>query len=339
MAGKRIIEHSVRWGWLTFCLAVTLAVLAGVCYAETSGDAQVLQVYLPRQKVMTQENLTLGSVAVLMGDEKLRDLAKGLGLGKFAVTGQQIVIDRETIRSRLAGIGIGGSAVVITGAETVTLMRDEETVPAERIIEAAQQFLDEHHQSGMPKGDIVLVREPEGLPVPRGGGDIRLLAREGQYSRQHQRRIWVGIFQDGKEVGGREVLYSVSFKQRRLIASIDIPKGGMIGPGNTEIEVVQANEPQAAGWEPPYGLVAQKFITKGRVIDASCAGPAEAPLIIQRRQAVLMKIETPGLYITSSGVAMEDGRIGDIIRLRSDSGSGRVVAGRVMPDGTVEPIF
>lgn len=333
---KRIVKQATA----KHRIFVMLIAASALACADT--PEPILRIYLPREKIMTEDTLTLGTIAILRGEQSTVQLAQKLGLGRFAVNGQQIVIERQTIKSRLASSGIDPALVEITGAEKVLLRRDEKTIAAGRIIEVATEFMRRllaENFPNHPDGEVIVIKEPRDILLPHSGGEIRLLARENTYSRQTKRRIWVGVFVDGQEVDGREVIFSIHFKVKRLVASIDIPQGMMIGPGNSEIETIESPTPQEHGWQPPYGLVSSKYITKGRVIDRSCAGPAQAPMVIERRQTVMIKIQTPVLYVTSSGVSMEQGRVGDFIRVRSDNGNGRVIVGKVLPDGSVSPTF
>ncbi len=327
-------NRSKKW------LLMILVAAAVTAYAQA--PEPVLRIYLPREKIMTEDNLTLGNIAILRGEKDTLALAKKLGLGRFAVNGQQILIQRQTIKSRLASSGIDPTRVEITGAQEILLRRDEKTIPAERIISVATEYMNRLLKEKFPNhpdGEVIVIKQPNEISLPHSNKEIRLLARENNYSRQTKRRIWVGVFIDGKEVDGQEVIFAVNFKIKRLVASIDIPPGMMIGPGNSKIETIESATPQENDWQPPYGLVSSKYITKGRVIDRACAGPAQAPVVIERRQTVMIKIQTPVLYVTSSGVSMEQGRVGDFIRVRSDNGNGRIIVGKVLPDGSVSPTF
>jgi len=124
-----------------------------------------------------------------------------------------------------------------------------------------------------------------------------------------------------------------------VVAAVDIAAGVVLSPENVKIETATASTPEPGGWSAPYGLVAKRRIRKGDVITPNVAGPAKPPVVIKRRQTVVMKIETQGLFISALGVALSDGKVGEYIRVKGSNRDARIVVGKVMPDGTVKPVF
>ncbi|MFA5552990.1 MAG: flagella basal body P-ring formation protein FlgA [Phycisphaerae bacterium] len=70
------------------------------------------------------------------------------------------------------------------------------------------------------------------------------------------------------------------------------------------------------------------------------ARQARPEVLVRRNRHVSVVISKPGLYITSVGRALEDGREGDFIKVRMHiSDSSRNIIARVNSDGTVEPVL
>jgi len=325
-------------------LAITfVAVGQGYCYGrqvDGSMDAaknSTLRIYLPREVVVKADSIQLGAVGVMQGDGAVVAKARQIGLGRFALTGQQIVIDRPTILSRLASNGIKAHEVSLSGAERVKVKRDEKVISGRRFAEVASVFL--KTQAGYESvSDIALVRNPKDWVLADDGGEIRLVARLGKYSRKDKARVWVGVVRDGVETGGYEVGFDLKYKRRRVVATVDIVAGVVLSPENVQVETTMASAPEPAGWSVPYGQVAKRRIKKGAVITGNVVGHAEPPVVIKRRQTVVMKIETGGLYVSAVGVALSDGKVGQYIRVKGPNNS-RIVVVKVKADGTVEPVF
>jgi len=315
----------------------------GDCFAEqpdSSSEAaenSTLRIYLPREVVVKSDSIQLAAVAVMRGDEASISKARQIGLGRFALTGQQIVIDRPTILSRLASNGIKAQDVSLSGAERVMVKRDEKVISGRRFAEVASAFL--KTQSGYESvSDISLVREPKDWVLADDSGEIRLEARLGRYSRKDKAVVWVGVVRDGVEAGGCEIAFDLKYKRRRVVAAVDLAVGGVLSPENVKVETIMASTPEPAGWSIPYGQVAKRLIKKGSVITGNVVGPAEPALVIKRRQTVVMKIEMGGLYVSAVGTALSDGKVGQYIRIKGPNNS-RTVVGKVKADGTVEPVF
>lgn len=337
--------------WLDSRMVRSLAVMAIMCVpaggrycysgqvdgSMKAAKSSTLRIYLPREVVVKADSIQLGAVGVMQGDEAVVAKARQIGLGRFALTGQQIVIDRPTILSRLASNGIKAYEVSFSGAERVRVRRDEKVISGRRFAEVASAFLKTQARYESVS-DIALVRKPKDWVLVDDGGQIKLVARLGKYSRKDKAKVWVGVVRDGVEMGGYEVAFDLKYKRRRVIATVDIVAGVAISPENVKVEVTMASTPEPAGWFVPYGQVAKRRIKKGAVITGNVVGPAEPPVVIKRRQTVVMKIETGGLYVSAVGVALSDGKVGEYIRVKGPNNS-RIVVVKVKADGTVEPVF
>jgi len=67
-------------------------------------------------------------------------------------------------------------------------------------------------------------------------------------------------------------------------------------------------------------------------------GPARPAVVVGRNQTVVIRIERPGILVTAIGKAMQDGRVGEYIKVRNVD-SQRIILAKVNEDGAVEPIF
>ena len=85
-------------------------------------------------------------------------------------------------------------------------------------------------------------------------------------------------------------------------------------------------------------MLTRQPVPKNKVIRGTMVQAKEAPLLIKRRQQVVLKYETGAFCISTQGEAKEDGKAGDMIRVERGTGRDRrIVIGTVMPDGTVKP--
>ena len=83
------------------------------------GGDSLLQIHLPREIRVEKSQLNLGQISVVRGPNAMVAQAATVGLGRFSVPGQKLVLDRPTILSRLASSGIPATQVRFTGAEAV----------------------------------------------------------------------------------------------------------------------------------------------------------------------------------------------------------------------------
>ncbi len=298
-----------------------------------------LHIYLPREIVIDKDTIATNSIVVMRGDEKLIAKARGTSLGKFSKTGQEIIIDRNTILSRLASNGIKASSVSFSGAEKVTVKRDEETISGNDFVEVARSFLKSDPTVSLAD-EINLVRKPKDWVLPDRSSSVKLVPRKSGYGTKAWGKVWVAVVKDGVETGGYELVFNIKYKQQRLKAVTDIVKGTAISFKNTQIETFMANVAPRVGWSPPYGQIAKRLIRKGNIVGGNKIGDIEIPVSIKRKQLVVIKIETPGISISNIGQAQADARTGELVKVKVGDGRGaRMIVGRVKSDGTIEPVF
>ena len=320
-------------------LTAAIFAICGVGICADVNKEGGLRIYLPRETVVSGETVELGQIGVVRGGEDVACVARRIGLGRFALGGQQIVVDRGTILSRLASEGIKASEVSISGAETVTVRRNERVISGQRFVEAGEKFLRTQAAYGSACS-IKPMFMPKDLVLGANEGQVSFHIKKVNYGNESRPKIWIGVLEDGVEKEVCEIVFKLTYNCRRAIAEVDIPVGTVISSEHIKIETVESSSPEPSGWSEPYGLVAKRLIRAGDAVSAQVAGPPAAPILIKRKEQVFLKIEKGGLYISALGEALEDGKVGDYIRVRRGlSRDARIVIGCVKADGTVEPVF
>ena len=151
-------------------------------------------------------------------------------------------------------------------------------------------------------------------------------------------KIEISVMSDDKQIGTRDITFALKYHNHTAVAVVDIPAGTLISSENVKIEKSTSNYPEPADWKPPYGLVAKRTLPAETVIQPYLLGPAQSPIIIKRNQNVVIRIEKPGFLITAVGKAMQDGKVGEYIKVRNID-SQRIIVGKINNDKSVEPVF
>ena len=302
----------------------------------SEGQDYTLQVYLPREVTIEEETAKLGQVSIIRGEESLVAKAREIALGRLSVAGQEIVVDRQMLLSRLACSGIPSTEVTLMGAEKVRIKQQQQIISSDRFVEQARMFLKEK----LPAERVCQpnpIRTPKDLLLPETSKKIELVARLVAGTR-NQSKVQISVFADSEEVGTREVAFRLKYKCRRATALVDIPAGGLISPENIKIEESLSDNPEPANWRAPYGLVAKRGIAANTVLRPSMMGHLKPDVIVKRNQNVIIRMERPGLSVTAVGKAMQKGSVGEYVKVRNVD-SQRLILARVNEDGTVEPVF
>ncbi len=296
-----------------------------------------LRIHLPRQVRVQQESLTLGRVAVVGGDQVLAAKAGEVVLGRLAMAGQTVVIDRPTILSRLASSNVPTGEVTFTGAESVAVSQDTRVITGAKVAELAKAYLAQAAGDGQA-ADFEPIHIPQDVLLPLAKENVKFSPRLVSGPAGGQARVEVSILSEGKTLTTREVVFRLKYRCRRAVATADVAAGEVLTEANTKIETVIANRPEATGWRAPYGCAAKRNIAANTVVEQAMITAVERPVLVERNQNVVIRLDSPALLITATGKAMERGRAGDCIRIKNID-SQRVIIARVGEDGTVEPVF
>jgi len=305
--------------------------------AESTEEDFALQIYLPREVTVEDDSISLGQVSIIRGKGSLVTKASGIALGRISVPGQEIIIDRPTVLSRLACSGIPVSKVRLTGAEKTKVKRQQQIIRGSKFVELASSFLTKNPPA-RSVCQLDSMRIPKDLVILDAGKEIKLSPRLTKNGTRNHAKVRIGVLADGKEIGVREVTFRLKYDCRRAVSLVDIPAGVSISPANVKIEKTLSAYPEPANWNPPYGLVARRRIPANTAIRSYMVGPANPAVIVKRNQTVVIRIERPGLLITAIGKAMQNGRGGEYIKVQNVD-SQRIIFAKVNEDGTVEPVF
>jgi flagella basal body P-ring formation protein FlgA len=296
-----------------------------------------LQIYLPREITITDKHLSLGKIGIIRGQESLVAKASEIALGNISVPGQKIVIDREMVLSRLACNGIPISKVTLTGAKSITIKQQEHTISSDKLIKLASSFLEKNPPSTSLCG-FNPIRTPQDFIITETGKNITFSPRLVPGRARNQAEVEITIHSEGKKIGTCKVIFGLKYKCQQAITKVDIPAGTIISPENVKIEKITSSYPESPEWKPPYGLIAKRNIPAKTVLNPNMFGPVKSPIITKRNQKVLIRIDTPGFLITAFGKAMQDGRAGELIKVRNVD-SQRIILARINEDGSVKPVF
>ena len=313
-------------------------VAAWACTALEAGQKSVspLHVYLPRTVQAVGPQLTLGDVGIIRGDAQDCRKAAAIPMGRAPFSRETIVVDRPTILSRLAAHGFAAKAVRLTGAQKVTVGRDEKIFPAVELLKAAEDFLTKRRPGPAGCGWRLVGKVSSPLTSPGGGGDVVLKVSLAEASPPGHVKLRISAVSSKIELARRELLFKLTYPHREAVTKAPVPAGKKITTENTAIRTVRRDSPPKTNWTAPFGTVAVRNLKAGAVLaDASVRAP-KAPIAVQRNRPVIMVVRGFGFVITAKALALQDGRPGQFIRVRNVD-SQRIVVARVRHDGTVEP--
>jgi len=334
--------HIVR---LTARCSLICAVMSCFFVSAVSGNGKsqgpkqdsFIQIHLPRKVTVEDSCFRLGQVGIIRGGESLVTRAEQINLGRISVPGQEIIVDRSVVLSRLASSGIDVSKVKLTGAEKTAVKKQQQVIKASQFVESAESFL----INNLARGSVCqlnAVQMPADFVAPPLPGKIKLSTSLLGGGSTGRARVRIGVLANDKRIGSRIVSFRLKYNRRRAVALRDIPQSAAITPENVRIKKLPSDYPEPADWSPPYGFIARHRIDANSVINSRMIRAAEPKVLFKRNETVVIRINRPGLLVTTLGKALQQGRIDDYIKVRNMD-SKRVILARVRQDGTVEPVL
>lgn len=331
------MNHRLLWIVLISC---TLPA-GSLCSEAVSGDeigpqGDQVRIHLPREIVVQNPLLSLEQVAVVTGTGPLVTAANSVRLGRFSVPGQKIVLDRATILSRLASQGLPVEKVVLTGADAITVRRRQQVISGDEFVAFAQLFLRQNPPASSPCEGAAAAK-PKDLVFSDEPQNMHLVPRFVENGARGFVTVQVSVIADGKEIGSRAVPLRLRYRSHKVVALQEIAEGAALTPENVKVEELVSDQPET-GWKSPYGQVALRKLAAGTEIREGMVDSAQSSLVIRRNETVVIRVQRPGFLVTAVGLAMQEGRAGQFVKVRNTD-SHRVIVCKVNADGTVEPVL
>lgn len=137
--------------------------------------------------------------------------------------------------------------------------------------------------------------------------------------------------------GSREARISgrVAVKTPVVVATSTLRRDHEIQAGDIELRYVSIAQVPATAFlslDEVLGTAVRRSLPAGRPVRQEDVGP---PIVLRKNAAIRIVYETAGMTLETSGRALEDGAVGDSVRIVSD-GQGNIVLGEVAgPDRVV----
>jgi len=320
----------IKYNVILIALLITTAQTA-------AGENPVLEVCLPPEIAVKENTVLLRDIAKLSGDETLTEKAGQITLGQLLTSQQQLTVDRQMISGRLACNGIVASRVIFSGAEKVTVKQQRQVIKSAKFVELADAFL-KKEASQTADGQWCLVRTPKDFVVSSTEGDISFTPHLLQTGSPNQALVQITVFVDGKEAGMQEAVYRLKYNSSTAITAMDIPAGTVLSVDNVRIGKMLSDNPEPAGWKPPYGFITRRRLPADTALTSEMLAAVKPPVVVEKNKTVIIHFENPGFMITAIGKAMQDGRSGEYIKIKNISSQKTIIA-KVNQDGTVEPVL
>lgn len=263
-----------------------------------------------------------GSVILLKDAARIegeRTCAARLGsveLGPSPLPGNTRKITADYVRLRLRQRKFDPSVLAEDSSQECQITRASQTVSADRFIDCAIDFLKAQIDPGEDRLVIEPITRPQSRTLP--AGTLKLVPElAGESTLSAIRGVTVHIQIDGESCGQVSLMLQIRRYAQVTVASKRIAHGELLTKENVKyVEKDRLSLPQDTFLQADSleGLSATQVITEGMPITKQNA--AEPP-IIHRGDAITLQAKIGGICVTAPAIAMEDGRTGQMIRIKN----------------------
>lgn len=343
---RPVLPRGLWHGFLS-CLGILGLGLSNDAWAQ-------VQIHLKPEVQVNHRTLRLGDIASIQGsDPRSRDWA-GLDLAQLTALSQQVPISAQSIHFRLLLAGMAPGDFRLEGASRCLVTLEKFELLREDLADLVRTDLAKKRGLAPEKLEVTLLQTGE-LPRRRfhAREEVSFTVWESEMSTPTRRtnpgdpllprEFVVRVLAHGREEAQVGLIATVQRWDQVNEVARDLPSGTLLTASDAPlmrrlVPLEWAGNPAMdASWFD--GKTTLRPLSRGQVLTptdiSSVKTVKESPILIKQRDLVKITARVGVFLIHTNGEAMQDGRQGDLIRVRNlDSKS--VVLTRVQDKGAVQ---
>ncbi|HEY8417930.1 MAG TPA: flagellar basal body P-ring formation chaperone FlgA [Limnochordales bacterium] len=315
------------------------AAAQGVTAAGAEGWLAVVRVH--PQPSVTGPEILLGEIAAVeAADPALRQRLAGLSMGRAALPGQGRELSVGTMRVRLRQAGLPERQIRIEAPEaSFSVLTRAQFISGADVAAVAEGAVREHladRQQELGGGTLaVTCAPPDGLWVVDGAAEAAVARVTGTPPGPVMAAVTVSV--DGKPQRTLMVRCETKWLVDVWVVQSLVLRHQVLDRESVALELREfSSVPRGLlpADEDPQGWRAVRPLVPGTLL---AAGTVERVPLVWRGQPVSIAAQTGSVWVGAPGIALEDGRLGDVVRVQN-SLSGYVVQARVVGPDAVEAL-
>jgi len=317
-----------------------LILLVFFLFPGTAG-AEGLTVIVAAETILPGPHITLGDVAAISGDNHARiEALRHLKIGNAPFAGRSIVLPMNIFGTRLLNKGVDLSGI-------------EWKVPPYVKITAAHQILKSTEISAVAK-DCILAqfagKTSEDLIINQIGrqsdlvlppGELTLNARLVQSSHTGLTAcVDVDVLINGKLQNTIKMRFQVKLFEEVAVTTKPIAAGKVLTAENLKMERRDTSQGNSnieyiTDLNKVMGLTVRRTIGAGLALNAAAL---VKPRIMKRSNQVNIIAQSGGIEIVTTGIALQDGYEGQIIRVQNQN-TRKIISAKIIDAETVKVLL
>jgi flagellar basal body P-ring formation protein FlgA len=302
---------------LLYGVCLSLFVLLTISVPVRSIAAADLVINLREDAAVDSGKVFLKDIAdVRGGDAAQLQKLEALDLGSSPVFGSVTTLGRGRIKELIQAAFGPISSSAITGAQVVQIRLKGRQVGAADIVPILKSHFSESTSWKESEIEVRAIGNLKGIEIPPSGAELRLSSLAPING---QKRILapIEVLQDGKNLRNFWVSAEVYVHADVVTAAKRIIPGKIIEAEDIEKknkEITDLRAAYAGRPEDIIGKISRRNFSPG---DPLTRDSFSDPYLVRNGEIVRLRLERDGVVLTSLAKAEQDGRLGQIIRVRN----------------------
>ena len=309
-----------------------------ILLASTGAMAQVANIRVAGQTSVTTGSMTIGDIAsVECSDSSMAETLKAVRLGLSPMPGSWRELERDVILNQLMRNGFSKRQIKLLSPKFIKVYRKSQNVTQPVLEAKLRDFIAANAPWTSDEMEVTEISRINDVMIPQGDLfiDVRL---RGNGSYLGLTPFVVDMQVNGKSVKQIVMQARISVYRQAVVAINAIPNGQMVRASDLELRRIDISSARGKSFnslKELQGMSAKTYIQAGQVVTASQVIP---PILVKRGNVVSLEATSRGFMIRTTGIAQQDGRKGELIRVKN-SASKKVIDAKVTGSGRVEVLY
>lgn len=316
--------------WTVWSLIALTSI--GSTRVATSATGPIQVQLLPKVSVLGP-NYTVGDVAQVAGNDEYRcETLKKVVVGRAPIPDHSTAVDAMAVRVVLRRAGYGVPDVTVLDGRTIVTTAGQ-NYPLQNLLPLIRT--DVLRATGEAPGDVTVDPSPafeKVLVLPKGKVTIALRPpASGRFEGSVMYLVDLSV--DGRKIRTLPMRVTVKIEKTAVVVTRRVERGEKFGDSSIELRKVESGVDQESVTvlSQALGKVSARAVFPGTVLRFQDIAD---PPVIKRGQAITCRSAKGNVEIEVTVQAMEDGRVGRVIRVQN-TGSKKLFKARVIDESTV----
>lgn len=312
----RLGEGRIRNLFHGIGLVLLFSFITSISVGETSA-AERLVINLKEDAAVVSNKVFLKDVADLHGPDpnQLEKLAQ-ISMGSAPAFGETAVLNRHQISELLEHTVGRLPSDIFAGASAVQIRLQGRQVSADEIAPILKSHILETTPWRESEIAIRSLSNLKGIELPPSEGELRLSSSAAITG---QRRVLapIEILHAGKSVRSFWIAAEIGVRAEVLTAAKRISSGKIIASADVVQKCVEITDLRASYIRNPEDLMGKASRRNFSPGDPLTQESFSDPFLVKNGETVRLCLERDGIVLTSLGKAEQDGKLGQMIRVRN----------------------